>query len=442
MKFTLKIILVLICTLSLACSKEEAAEVTPKIVSDKSATSIAGTTAKFGGNIYWEEGFTLTKRGVCYSTTANPTIANTCAYAANGTGIFYCSLTNLKIGTKYYIRAFATYLNGKSYYGDIATFTTTKELTMANPTFDFNSRTSVTFTDSIPGDGGYSITARGVCYSTSPNPTYTDNDHTTDGTGPGKYTSTFTVLDGKKTYYARPYFVNAVGTYYGQEVTFTTFPLAPTTGENEVADIDGNIYHTIKIGNQVWMVENLRTTHYKNGGIIPTCSGDIYNETNPKYQWVYNNISENIVPYGRLYTLSAGMDDRGIAPEGWRIPSSSDLSTLIGTIYSLTYLTEDQYTNYYYAIALCSKSYWTNSTTIGSPGYDATSNNSSGLSLVPGGLASGGSNFSKIGEYGCYMTTYVIEGFPYALVLRNNSYSLVLMSIMKYYGVSIRCIKN
>jgi uncharacterized protein (TIGR02145 family) len=98
-----------------------------------------------------------------------------------------------------------------------------------------------------------------------------------------------------------------------------------------VKDVEGNIYNTVKIGNQLWMAENLKTTKYLNGDIIETTSPvskDITSESIPKYQWSYGGNESNVSAYGRLYTWYAVTDIRKICPSGWHVPSISDWITL------------------------------------------------------------------------------------------------------------------
>ncbi|UBM61382.1 fibrobacter succinogenes major paralogous domain-containing protein [Candidatus Sulfidibacterium hydrothermale] len=123
-----------------------------------------------------------------------------------------------------------------------------------------------------------------------------------------------------------------------------------------VKDIDGNIYKTIKIGNQIWMAENLRVTHYNNGDLLtrglirmnPTSLIDegaygSYNDTNDK---------DSIATFGLLYNWAAISDSRGIAPKGWHIPSQDEwktlLSTLGGGINAELKLIESGSTHWYY----------------------------------------------------------------------------------------------
>jgi uncharacterized protein (TIGR02145 family) len=102
-----------------------------------------------------------------------------------------------------------------------------------------------------------------------------------------------------------------------------------------VKDADGNYYTTVKIGNQIWMVENLKTTKYKDGTTaIPLVSlqGNVWdNNNNPAYCWFDNN-SNNKDKYGAIYNWYA-VDTKQLAPDGWRVPTKADwqeLSTALG----------------------------------------------------------------------------------------------------------------
>jgi uncharacterized protein (TIGR02145 family) len=99
-----------------------------------------------------------------------------------------------------------------------------------------------------------------------------------------------------------------------------------------VTDIDGNIYHAVTIGTQTWLVENLKTTKYRNGDLIGTTSPatlDYSNELTPKYQFAYNGDENYVATYGRLYTWYALTDSRKICPIGWHVSTDKEWTTMV-----------------------------------------------------------------------------------------------------------------
>ena len=184
-------------------------------------SSITATSAVSGGEVTDDGGFAVTQRGVCWSTSPDPTISNARTVDGNGTGTFVSTLINLTPGTTYYLRAYATNQNG-TVYSQQRTFSTLN----GNAVVTTTTVTNVTSTTAICGgevisDGGFTVTTRGVCYSTTPNPTVS-SPHTSDGSGTGSFVSNLTPLTPNTTYYYRAYATNANGAVYGEERNFTT----------------------------------------------------------------------------------------------------------------------------------------------------------------------------------------------------------------------------
>ncbi|MBU1943507.1 MAG: hypothetical protein KKE36_07540, partial [Actinobacteria bacterium] len=177
------------------------------------------------------------------TTTGNHTTDGT------GTGTFTSSITVLSPGTLYHVRAYATNSVGTS-YGDDLTFTTDTTPTVATTAATNVTSTTADSGGNVTADGGDPVTARGVCWSTSPNPTTTGN-HTTDGTGTGTFTSSITVLSPGTLYHVRAYATNSVGTAYGSQEEFTTDAVVPTLTTSAAtsittagATLNGNITST------------------------------------------------------------------------------------------------------------------------------------------------------------------------------------------------------
>ena len=193
----------------------------PTVQTATEVTLMGAGTAQCGGTVTGDGGFSVTARGVCWSVSPEPTVSNLHSTDGNGLGTFISTLTGLQPSTTYYVRAYATNANG-TVYGEQRTVTTPSGL----PTVTTTTATSITSNSAVcggnvTGDGGYTVIQRGVCYSTTPNPT-TGGMHTTDGSGTGSFVSNLTSLSSNTTYYYRAYATNATGTVYGEERTLTT----------------------------------------------------------------------------------------------------------------------------------------------------------------------------------------------------------------------------
>ena len=288
-------------------------------------SAITPTTAASGGNIFNDGGSAITARGVCWATTQSPTTSNSKTTDGTGSGTFTSILTGLTRSTTYYVKAYATNNLGTSYGGQ-TTFTTLAEAVA--PVVTTRAVLSVTNTTATSGgniksDGGSEIIAKGVCWATTKSPTIYNNK-TIDGMGPGSFTSSITGLITGTTYYVSAYATNGIATSYGSEISFTA-------GSTTVSDIDGNIYHYIVIGTQTWMVENLKTIHYRNGDAIPnvTISLDWDVLVTGAYCWYNNDVPTYKAAYGALYNWYVVNDSRNIAPAGWHVPTDAEWTILI-----------------------------------------------------------------------------------------------------------------
>lgn len=193
------------------------------VVSTTAATNILSNSAVCGGSITSDGGSSIIKRGVCWSSTsATPTISDSHTTDGAGLGTFVSQITGLQPEVTYYVRAYATNSIGTS-YGEQIYFTTVNGLPEVTTSAVSNIQgATATCGGTVLSDGGYSVIARGVCWSANSSaPTILDS-HTTDGVGTGSFVSQLTNLSESTSYYVRAYATNSAGTSYGGQVYFTT----------------------------------------------------------------------------------------------------------------------------------------------------------------------------------------------------------------------------
>jgi uncharacterized protein (TIGR02145 family) len=197
--------------------------------------------------------------------------------------------------------------------------------------FSLVSKTFLSATyNTIVKDGGSPILKKGVCWSTSPNPTM-DNFKTEDGSGSNSYNSLVSNLSPNVKYYIRPYASNAIGIKYGPELILTM--IINVIPSQNVTDASGNIYNTVVIGNQTWMAKNLVTTKYQNGQTIPLITNTALwtAASSGAYCDFLNDINSSNA-YGHLYNYFAVSDSRNICPVGYHVPSKQEWETLLSYI--------------------------------------------------------------------------------------------------------------
>jgi hypothetical protein len=209
----------------------------PPSVTTNSVTGITTSSATGNGNVTNQGSATVTTRGICWSTSPNPTTANSSCTSGSGTGVFSCTMSGLAVNTTYYVRAFAISSAGTS-YGSQTSFTTAS----VPASVTTNSVSGITFSSAtgngnVTSQGTFSVTSRGICWSTSPNPT-TANSTCTSGSGLGAFSCTMSGLAGSTTYYVRAFAISGAGTVYGAQTSFTTSaPTPPSITTNTVTAI-------------------------------------------------------------------------------------------------------------------------------------------------------------------------------------------------------------
>ncbi|MBO4874591.1 MAG: hypothetical protein J5542_04715 [Bacteroidales bacterium] len=204
-------------------------------ISTNEVLEIRPTTAVCGGNISSSGGLPIMERGVCWSTSQNPTTNDAKTTDGTGMGNFTSNITGLTDGTTYYVRAYATNEMGTA-YGEEKSFLTTSKPTVTTYPVTEISGTSAVCGGNVTSTGSSAIVARGVCWATHYNPTIED-DKTFDSVDTGSlFTSNITGLTEGTTYYVRAYATNGDGTSYGEERVFRTLSL-PVVSTNAVTNI-------------------------------------------------------------------------------------------------------------------------------------------------------------------------------------------------------------
>lgn len=204
-----------------------------------------------------------------------------------------------------------------------------EERLLVNVTTDpvfYISRTAGSFQGTILNEGTDTVISYGFCWSTKAQPTFGHNKAVSQSMTNGIYQSGISGLSPGTLYYVRAYAITVESKIYGNQESFITKPATALTTFNpdltyqSVSDIDGNTYKTIKIGTHEWLAENLKTTRYNDGTVIPLVTDDNqwYRLITPGYCW-YNNdeaVFKNI--YGGYYNWYA-VNSGKLCPAGWHV---------------------------------------------------------------------------------------------------------------------------
>ena len=331
---TISLLTAIILTMN-NCMENDIQEADVPQLTTLEVTGVDYTTATTGGDLTHNGGSEILECGVVYSVTDTPSIENNVGkmIATLVAGKFTCTLNDLTQETNYNVRAYAWNAVGIA-YGNMRTFFTTPLVLL--PQLTTAEATEVTQTTAISGGqitdtGGAAITECGVVYSTTPGPDVNNNlGKTTDILTDESFTSALSDLTPGTAYIIRAYARNSAGVAYGNEVILTT-ENAPEP-EETVTDIDGNVYHTIKIGDQTWTVENPKVTRYSDGTAIPHVTDDTawgtLGDNDTDAAWCYYANGDGT--YGVLYTWAAAKGN--ICPAGWHIPTDAEWKQLEVTL--------------------------------------------------------------------------------------------------------------
>ncbi len=425
MKRKLIFLILLLVTVFYSCRKSpEAPTGSSRIgVSDAHVDSVKATWAVVSSSIESAGLKNLTDRGFCWATTPMPDLNSTHLSLGSSLipGKFTAKLTGLDTLTPYYIRSYV--MDDKKFvvYSSQIEFTTL-DLTLASVTTDpVTNITSVSAQcgGQVTSDGNGTLSARGVCWSASATPSLSHCDGFTTDTG-NNFLSKISGLLNDTTYKVVAYITNEQGTAYGSVRTFSTrLPCGQA-----IVFYGNATYHSVLIGSQCWLKENLNI----GTRITGSQNQDPSNPTVEKY--CFNDDSTNCSLYGGLYQWDEAMRSsvtpgaQGICPSNWHIPSDAEWSVLT------TFLGGDSVAG----TKMKSATGWYN---------NGNGTNISGFTGLPGGFRGNDSNFNNLTQLGFFWSSTQADAssawnrklnYDTAIVTKYNSFMT--------NGFSVRCIRN
>lgn len=217
----------------------------------------------------------------------------------------------------------------------------------------------------------------------------------------------------------------------------------------DLKDVDENVYQTVRIGNQVWMTENLRVTKYNDGTTIPliTDSASWSGLTTPAYCFYDNsNDSNNTKKYGALYNwyVVSPINSKKIAPNGWHVPTDAEWDTLENYLIANGFSWDGTTDGNNIAKSIAAKTDWSKASVKGAIGDDMIKNNNSGFSALPGGRRSDNGSFRYQSNSGGWWSTTDANA-TYAwnrYLIYNYDYLGKEISYNKSCGCSIRLLRD
>lgn len=223
----------------------------------------------------------------------------------------------------------------------------------------------------------------------------------------------------------------------------------PIPEYSSVTDIDGNAYTTVRIGDQWWMAQNLKTTRYSDGTLIPMETDDTkWWQLRTDAYCLYENDPGSKTKFGVLYNGYAVQTGK-LCPAGWHVPTHPEWKTMV------SYLVDNGYgykgSGYDVAKALAAKTDWRSYSAAGTPGNDLPANNSSGFYALPGGFRDFDGIFNYVYHFGFWWSSTLAGDYPLLgtfttiylkLDFSNSDPVINEMGYIATAGMSVRCIKE
>jgi uncharacterized protein (TIGR02145 family) len=388
--------------------------VAPATIKGTKILELKAKSAKMEGTVSEEGGGTVTEKGACWSTSLNPTVDDHKVNSGSGSGKISAEITGLVPDTQYFFRLYATNEAGTA-YGEEMSFTTKDGVPELHtkPVF-YLTNSEALGGGMIIDDGGLEITEKGVCWSTSENPTTADSK-TSDGNGSGNFESNISGLTPQTLYFVRCYISSDLGVFYGHQVKCTS----------PVEDVEGNSYQVVGIGDQLWMAENLKTKKYNDGSALDYLpdSAAWANAIAAAFSYSLSQQDEGYGPYYNMFAITSGR----LCPTGWHVPSDSEIDELISVLGDVADIGD--------LLKSEKEEDWN------SPHTDAT--NASGFTGLPGGIRTFNSARFAIGREGFWWTATGVntsEGSYFSL--KHDSSALLRGEYDKRTGMSVRCVKD
>lgn len=398
---------------------------TPTVTTDI-VTNLSQTSATCGGEVTSNGGSSVTSRGVCWSKSQNPLVTDNSTVDGSGIGNFTSTLSGLLPGTNYYVRAYATNSAGTA-YGQEKAFSTLQPfyITINSPSagnkWIIGQTYSINWTDNISENIKIELHKGGSFNS----------DISTDYESSGSYSWLIPASLVAGTDYSVKIISVTNSEIYSESAQFEIVESSSVIGT--VNDIDGNVYNTVKIGNQWWMAENLKVTKYADGTTIPLVTDNTAWSDLNYYDKAYCYFDAGI--YGNLYTWAAASGgtssetnpsgQQGICPTGWHLPSGAEWMELRDYLGGETAaggkLKETGFT------------YWA------SPNTNAT--NETGFTARPAGWRnSADGSINDIGSNTIWWSSSYTTGQCW--YLQYDSGSLFNAEYYDGYGLSVRCVQD